>query len=172
MKNIFIYGSVIFIFVTIVINNRMAAKEPSASYFSTRLPVKPFPSGDAWVNTTRPIKLDQLQGKFVLLDFWTLGCINCMHIIPELKKIEAAWPNELVVIGVHSAKFQEEKNTKIIAQAVLRYGVEHPVINDSDFASGTVLASGHGRAWCLSIRKDTPCGVTAAKSLSTSSTKC
>ena len=69
----------------------------------------------------------------MLLDFWTLGCINCMHIIPELKKIEAAWPNDLVVIGVHSAKFAEEKNTKIIAQAVLRYGVEHPVINDSDF---------------------------------------
>jgi sugar lactone lactonase YvrE len=67
-----------------------------------------------------------------------------MHIIPELKKIEAAWPNELVVIGVHSAKFQEEKNTKIIAQAVLRYGVEHPVINDSDFA---VWNSFGIRAW-------------------------
>ena len=80
----------------------------------------------------------------MLLDFWTLGCINCMHIIPELKKIEAAWPNDLVVIGVHSAKFAEEKNTKIIAQAVLRYGVEHPVINDSDF---TVWKSFGIQAW-------------------------
>ncbi|MGD0517345.1 MAG: thioredoxin-like domain-containing protein [Thermoguttaceae bacterium] len=112
----------------------MAAKEPSAPFFPKRLAVQPFPGGDSWINTAGPIKLDQLRGKFVLLDFWTLGCINCMHIIPELKKIEAAWPNNLVVIGVHSAKFQEEKNTKIIAQAVLRYGVEHPVINDSDFA--------------------------------------
>jgi DNA-binding beta-propeller fold protein YncE len=112
----------------------MAAKESSPPFFSKRLAVQPFPGGDSWVNTARPIKLDQLRGKFVLLDFWTLGCINCMHVIPELKKIEAAWPNDLVVIGVHSAKFEEERNTKIIAQAVLRYGVKHPVINDSDFA--------------------------------------
>ncbi len=111
----------------------MAANETAATFFSNRLPVQPFPSGDAWVNTARPIKLDQLRGKFVLLDFWTLGCINCMHVIPELKKIEAAWPKDLVVIGVHSAKFQEEKNTKIIAQAVLRYGLQHPVINDGDY---------------------------------------
>jgi thiol-disulfide isomerase/thioredoxin len=114
--------------------NCMAVTEDAPSFFPTRLSVKPFPSTDAWVNTARPITLDQLRGKFVLLDFWTLGCINCMHIIPELKKIEAAWPNELVVIGVHSAKFQEEKNIKIITQAVLRYGIEHPVINDADFA--------------------------------------
>ncbi|MGA2060774.1 MAG: thioredoxin-like domain-containing protein [Thermoguttaceae bacterium] len=122
----------------------MAAKEPAAPFFSKRLAVQPFPSADSWVNTARPIKLDQLKGKFVLLDFWTLGCINCMHIIPELKKIEAAWPNNLVVIGVHSAKFAEEKNTKTIAQAVLRYGVEHPVINDSDF---TVWKSFGIQAW-------------------------
>jgi thiol-disulfide isomerase/thioredoxin len=123
--------SIVFILFT---NNCMAADEPSSPIFAKRLPVKPFPIGDSWINTARPIKLEQLHGKFVLLDFWTLGCINCMHIIPELKKIEAAWPNELVVIGVHSGKFQEEKNTKTITQAVLRYGVEHPVINDSDFA--------------------------------------
>jgi len=126
--------AVIFVVSVLGAINCMAAKEPSATFFSKRLAVQPFPVSDSWVNTARPIKLDQLKGKFVLLDFWTLGCINCMHIIPELKKIEAAWPNNLVVIGVHSAKFEEEKNIKIIAQAVLRYGVEHPVINDSDFA--------------------------------------
>jgi DNA-binding beta-propeller fold protein YncE len=124
--------------------NCMAAKESSPPFFSKRLAAQPFPGGDPWINTVGPIKLDQLRGKFVLLDFWTLGCINCMHIIPELKKIESAWPNNLVVIGVHSAKFQEEKDTKIIAQAVLRYGVEHPVINDSDFA---VWKSFDIRAW-------------------------
>jgi thiol-disulfide isomerase/thioredoxin len=112
----------------------MAAKQPTASFFSTRLPVQPFPSELAWINTARPIQFGQLHGKFVLLDFWTLGCINCMHLIPELKKIEAAWPNDLVVIGVHSAKFAGEKNTKVITQAVLRYGIEHPVVNDANFA--------------------------------------
>jgi thiol-disulfide isomerase/thioredoxin len=102
--------------------------------FSKRLSVEPFPAGLAWINTAKPIQFEQLKGKFVLLDFWTLGCINCMHLIPELKKVEAAWPNELVVIGVHSAKFAKEKDTRSITEAVLRYGVEHPVVNDADFA--------------------------------------
>lgn len=122
----------------------MAAKESSTAFFAQRITVRPFPAGDSWINTPRPINLEQLRGKFVLLDFWTLGCINCMHIIPELKKIEAAWPKELVVIGVHSAKFQEEKNTNIIVQAVLRYGIEHPVVNDADF---TIWNNFGIRAW-------------------------
>ena len=75
-----------------------------------------------------------MRGKFVLLDFWTLGCINCMHIIPELQKLEKAWPNQLVVIGVHSAKFEREKQDQSIEAAVLRYRIEHPVVNDSEFA--------------------------------------
>jgi sugar lactone lactonase YvrE len=101
--------------------------------FSRRLAVQPFPANLEWVNVARPIDLRELRGKFVLLDFWTLGCINCMHIIPELGKLEKAWPNELVVIGVHSAKFQSEKDADNIKQAVLRYGIEHPVVNDSQF---------------------------------------
>ena len=77
--------------------------------------------------------LPALRGKFVLLDFWTYCCINCMHILPELKKLEHAYPNELVVIGVHSAKFDAEKETENIRQAMLRYEIEHPVVNDADY---------------------------------------
>ena len=76
--------------------------------------------------------LADLRGKFVLLDFWTYCCINCMHILPELKKLEQAYPNELVVIGVHSAKFEGEKDTENIREAVLRYEIEHPVVNDAE----------------------------------------
>jgi DNA-binding beta-propeller fold protein YncE len=101
--------------------------------FSRHLPVPAFPAGAAWINTTAPIRWEQLRGKFVLLDFWTLGCINCMHVIPELKKLELAWPKELVVVGVHSAKFVGEKDTRSIAQAAERYGVRHPVLNDANF---------------------------------------
>ncbi|MBN2579575.1 MAG: hypothetical protein JXB10_11345 [Pirellulales bacterium] len=101
--------------------------------FSTRLAVPPFPEDADWINTPKPLTWEQLRGKFVLLDFWTLGCINCMHVIPELKKLERAWPKELVVVGVHSAKFAREKDTPSIAQAVKRYGVGHPVVNDAGF---------------------------------------
>jgi thiol-disulfide isomerase/thioredoxin/sugar lactone lactonase YvrE len=91
-----------------------------------------FPEGLQWLNTERPISIRQLRGKIVLLDFWTYCCINCMHIIPQLKKLEKKYPDELVVIGVHTAKFTTEKETDNIRQAILRYEIEHPVINDKD----------------------------------------
>jgi thiol-disulfide isomerase/thioredoxin len=89
--------------------------------------------GRGWLNTDRPLSLAALKGKVVLLDFWTYGCINCMHIIPDLKKLEKKYPNELVVIGVHSAKFENEKDTENIRRIVLRYEIEHPIVNDADF---------------------------------------
>ncbi|MEP7274651.1 MAG: thioredoxin-like domain-containing protein, partial [Acidobacteriota bacterium] len=92
-----------------------------------------FPAGMEWLNTDRPLSLRELRGKIVLIDFWTYCCINCMHIIPDLKRLEAKYSKELVVIGVHSAKFSTEKGTESIRQAVLRYEIEHPVVNDRDF---------------------------------------
>jgi DNA-binding beta-propeller fold protein YncE len=111
-----------------------SARNSMAAPMAQRLAARPFPKGLHWINTTRPIELGELRGKFVLLDFWTLGCINCMHIIPELHKLERAWPNELVVIGVHSAKFERERQSQSIEAAVGRYHVEHPVVNDAEFA--------------------------------------
>src|SRR5262245_33545854 len=103
-----------------------------------------FPFGMEWLNTEEAISLRDLRGKIVLLDFWTYCCINCMHIIPDLKKLEAKYAKELVVIGVHSAKFTNEKGTDNIRQAILRYEIEHPVINDRDFE---VWQSYTARSW-------------------------
>ncbi len=103
-----------------------------------------FPTSLDWLNTEKPLSLRDLRGKIVLLDFWTYCCINCMHIIPDLKKLEAKYANQLVVIGVHSAKFLNEKGTDNIRQAILRYEIEHPVINDRDF---DVWQSYAARSW-------------------------
>jgi DNA-binding beta-propeller fold protein YncE len=86
-----------------------------------------------WLNTDKPLSIAALKGKVVLLDFWTYGCINCIHIIPDLKRLEAKYGNNLVVIGVHSAKFDNEKETDNIRRIILRYEIEHPVVNDADF---------------------------------------
>src|SRR5256885_14639686 len=76
--------------------------------------------GRGWLNTDKPLSLAALKGKVVLLDFWTYGCVNCMHIIPDLKRLEKKYANQLVVIGVHSAKFSNEKETENIRRIILR----------------------------------------------------
>jgi DNA-binding beta-propeller fold protein YncE len=89
--------------------------------------------GRGWLNTDKPLSIAALRGKVVLLDFWTYGCVNCMHVIPDLRRLEEKYARQLVVIGVHSAKFQNEKETENIRRIILRYGLEHPVVNDADF---------------------------------------
>ena len=111
---------------------------------SDRTPAPEFPSGLDWLNVEEPLDLPALRGKVVLLDFWTYGCINCIHIIPDLKRLEAEFPDELVVIGVHSAKFDNERNTDNIREITQRYDLRHPVVNDSDFE---VWNSWGAQAW-------------------------
>src|SRR5262245_27362547 len=62
-------------------------------------PAPELDGGTGWLNTASPIRLKDLRGKFVLLDFWTYCCINCIHTLPDLAKLEKKYPNQLVVIG-------------------------------------------------------------------------
>ena len=103
-----------------------------------------FPEGLDWINTAEPISLNDLKGKVVLLDFWTYGCVNCIHVIPDLERLEAEYSDELVVIGVHSAKFTNEGETNNLKDIVQRYGLVHPVVNDKDF---TVWNQWGANAW-------------------------
>lgn len=90
--------------------------------------------GNGWVNAARPLTAEDMQNRLTLLDFWTYGCINCMQVIPDLKYLEEQFGEKLLVIGVHSAKFSGETGNERIAAAAKRFGLEHPVINDSDYA--------------------------------------
>ncbi len=104
-----------------------------------------FPKNLDWLNTGgQALELEQLRGRMVLLDFWTYGCINCLHIIPALKAMEDKYGDDLVVIGVHSAKFAHEGNTDNIRNLVSRYGLEHPVVNDREF---TIWNRYRARGW-------------------------
>lgn len=105
----------------------------SAMIYQAKVRAPELNGGVSWLNTEKPLSLAALKGKIVLLDFWTYGCINCIHIIPDLKKLEAKYANQLIVIGVHSAKFTNEAETENIRKIILRYGVEHPVVNDANF---------------------------------------
>ncbi|XP_037047631.1 NHL repeat-containing protein 2 [Bradysia coprophila] len=96
-------------------------------------PINDFKEDLDWFNVLEPLNRDLLSGKVVILDFFTYCCINCMHILPDLKKIEDSYSVEdgLVVIGVHSAKFDNEKDSANILSAVQRYNITHPVVNDN-----------------------------------------
>jgi thiol-disulfide isomerase/thioredoxin len=85
-----------------------------------------------WLNRDRPLFLKELRGQIVILDFWTYGCINCLHVIPDLQYLEQKYSNHLTVISIHTAKFDHEQNLESIQQAVLRYGITHPVLVDRD----------------------------------------
>lgn len=126
IKQMFLSISFLFIFTSIGFSVMAQVNQP-------RVRAPELSGHKGWLNTDKPLSLAALKGKVVLLDFWTYGCINCIHIIPELKKLEAKYPNQLVVIGVHSAKFENEKETENIRKIILRYEIEHPVVNDADF---------------------------------------
>ena len=87
----------------------------------------------AWLNTGAPLSMRELRGQIVILDFWTYCCINCMHVLPILRDLEERHrADPLQVIGVHSAKFDAEKDASHILAAMRRYGVSHPVAVDSE----------------------------------------
>jgi len=103
-----------------------------------------FPQNQTWLNTDHPLSIKSLKGRVVILDFWTYCCINCLHVLPDLKYLEQKYKESLTVIGVHSAKFEHEKAAENISQAVLRYDIEHPVLVDTNL---TVWSHYTVRAW-------------------------
>ena len=109
-------------------------KTATENPFPDRPAAPSFEGGLGWLNVApgSEINLKDLRGKVVVLDFWTYCCINCMHVLPDLKFLEKKYEKELVVIGVHSAKFANEKDSEAIRRAILRYEIEHPVINDAN----------------------------------------
>jgi thiol-disulfide isomerase/thioredoxin len=88
-----------------------------------------------YINTD-PVKLGDLNGKVVLVHFWTYTCINCMHTIPYLNKWYENYADKgLVIIGIHTPEFEFEKNTDNVKQAVKDYQIEYPVLQDNNYAT-------------------------------------
>jgi thiol-disulfide isomerase/thioredoxin len=86
-----------------------------------------------WLNTSRLLVAQDFIGRVLLVDFWTYCCINCMHVIPKLNELEKEFGDSLTVIGVHSAKFVNERERENISNAIIRYDIKHPVVNDAHF---------------------------------------
>jgi thiol-disulfide isomerase/thioredoxin len=101
--------------------------------------------GRNWLNTGgKSLDLEALRGKIVLLDFWTFCCINCLHVLDELRPLEAKYSDVLVTVGVHSPKFEHEADPVALAAAVERYEIHHPVLDDPELETWKAYTA---RAW-------------------------
>lgn len=85
-----------------------------------------------WFSTSRPLEISDFKNRIILLDFWTYSCVSCIQALPEIKKLEEQYGSKITVIGVHSGKFENDRDPEAIKKAILRYDISHPVINDSD----------------------------------------
>ncbi|MFB9585248.1 NHL domain-containing thioredoxin family protein [Streptomyces goshikiensis] len=98
-----------------------------------------------WLNTGgKDLTLADLRGRIVILDFWTFCCINCLHVLDELRELEEKHRDTVVIIGVHSPKFVHEAEHAAVVDAVERYEVHHPVLDDPKLATWKQYAV---RAW-------------------------
>ncbi len=89
--------------------------------------------GGGWLNT-KPLTLEELKGKVVLLDFWTYSCINCQRTFPYLKKWHEKYKDKgLVIVGIHSPEFEFEKSQKNLSKAIKDFGITYPVMQDNNF---------------------------------------
>lgn len=91
-------------------------------------------SDGTWINS-KPLQLDSLRGRVVVVDFWTFGCYNCRNTLPSLKRWDASYRERgLTIIGVHSPEFDREKVEQNVRQEVSSLGIRYPVVTDNDYA--------------------------------------
>ena len=114
------------------LEERMIRAMPIAQNVASRVRAPELPDAkEAWIGTDAPIRLADLRGSIVILDFWTHCCINCLHVLPELAAIEERYADQpVVVIGVHCAKFPAEEIAENVRRAMARHDIRHPVLHD------------------------------------------
>ncbi|MEV8308138.1 NHL domain-containing thioredoxin family protein [Streptomyces flavidovirens] len=124
-------------------NDAIPAPTPAPSRARVRAPELIGKGG--WLNTGgEKLSLAELRGRIVILDFWTFCCVNCLHVLDELRELEEKHRDTVVIIGVHSPKFVHEAEHEAVVDAVERYGVHHPVLDDPELATWKQYAV---RAW-------------------------
>jgi len=138
-KNLVSHAALLVLLIVTGFNTACRAEpetdNPPAIEFDPALP---------WLNVSRPLTLADLKGKVVILDFWTYGCINCIHVLEDLKRLKHKYGDQIAIIGVHTPKFDNEKNIETLRRIVIRYDVDHPVVNDVESNLGRLYGM---RAW-------------------------
>ena len=109
-----------------------------------------FTKGLEWLNSA-PLEVSELRGRYILLDFFTFGCINCLNNLQTIKRLHERYDGELGVIGIHTGKFTHEKELNALQEALLRYGIEFAVVNDPQHSIADAYAA---KGWPTTILVD------------------
>ncbi|MEU9118526.1 NHL domain-containing thioredoxin family protein [Streptomyces sp. NPDC048506] len=126
-------------------NDAVPAPTPAPAPRRVRVRAPELIGKGGWINAGgKDLKLADFRGRTLILDFWTFCCVNCLHVLDELRELEERHRDTLVIIGVHSPKFVHEADHQAVVDAVERYGVEHPVLDDPELATWKQYAV---RAW-------------------------
>ena len=105
----------------------------STEYKSSESAIAPELASGEWINS-EPLKLKDLRGRVVLIEFWTFGCINCRNTLPIVESWHDRYREKgLTVIGVHSPEFDEEKNVDSLRGQVASLGIRYPVVTDNEY---------------------------------------
>ncbi|WP_046777711.1 NHL domain-containing thioredoxin family protein [Streptomyces yangpuensis] len=126
-------------------NDAAPAPTPAPAPRRARLRAPELIGKGGWINTGgKDLKLADFRGRTLILDFWTFCCINCLHVLDELRELEEKHRDTVVIVGVHSPKFVHEAEHAAVVDAVERYEVHHPVLDDPELATWKQYAV---RAW-------------------------
>jgi len=120
-------------YVTGLSKQLLAPFGSSAEYKSSVSATAPELASGEWINS-EPLKINELRGRVVLIEFWTFGCINCRNTLPSVRGWDDRYREKgLTVIGVHSPEFDEERNVEHLRREVSSLGIRYPVVSDNDY---------------------------------------
>jgi thiol-disulfide isomerase/thioredoxin len=126
-------------------NDAAPAPTPAPAPRRARVRAPELTGEGGWLNTGgKDLTLADLRGRILILDFWTFCCINCLHVLDELRELEERHRDTVVIVGVHSPKFVHEADHRAVVDAVERYQVHHPVLDDPTLTTWKQYAV---RAW-------------------------
>lgn len=101
----------------------------------TKAPTAPELKSGLWINS-EPLTLKSLQGRVVLIEFWTFACYNCQNTLPTINKWDAQYRDQgLTIIGVHTPELDYESNVDNLRREVVKLGLKYPIVTDNDYST-------------------------------------
>ncbi|MEE9351469.1 MAG: redoxin domain-containing protein [Thiotrichaceae bacterium] len=138
--------SILVLLFTLLLSSIIQAKDKQ---IATPAPEFTHHAAKDWINS-KPLTLESLKGKVVLLDFWTFECWNCYRSFPWLNALEKQFAEEdFQIIGVHSPEFKHEHDRKQVEAKIKEFELHHPVMMDNDFSYWKALNNRYWPAYYL-----------------------